>query len=34
MSRCVNCGLDEKLKIHFIVPLELGGNDIDSNKVL
>lgn len=34
MSRCVNCGLDEKLKIHYIVPLELGGNDIDSNKVL
>lgn len=29
---CVNCG-KEAFEQHHIVPLSLGGNDIDSNKV-
>ena len=29
---CVNCG-NEAIELHHIVPLALGGNDIDSNKV-
>lgn len=30
---CVNCGADRDLKAYYIVPLDNGGNDIDSNKV-
>ena len=30
---CVNCGADRDLKAYYIVPLNNGGNDIDSNKV-
>jgi len=29
---CINCG-KEAAELHHIVPLALGGNDIDSNKV-
>ena len=29
---CVNCG-KPAIELHHIVPLALGGNDIDSNKV-
>lgn len=29
---CINCG-KEASELHHIVPLALGGNDIDSNKV-
>lgn len=30
---CVNCGADRDLKAYYIVPLNNGGNDVDSNKV-
>ena len=30
---CVNCGADRDLKAYYIVPLDSGGNDVDSNKV-
>lgn len=30
---CVNCGADRDLKKYYIVPLDNGGRDIDSNKV-
>lgn len=30
---CVNCGADRDLKVYYIVPLDNGGNDVDSNKV-
>lgn len=29
---CINCG-QEAFELHHVVPLALGGNDIDSNKV-
>lgn len=29
---CINCG-KEASELHHVVPLALGGNDIDSNKV-
>lgn len=29
---CINCG-KEAAELHHVVPLALGGNDIDSNKV-
>lgn len=29
---CINCG-KEASELHHVVPLSLGGNDIDSNKV-
>ena len=29
---CINCG-QEASELHHVVPLALGGNDIDSNKV-
>ena len=29
---CINCG-KEATELHHVVPLALGGNDIDSNKV-
>ena len=32
MNRCINCG-KEASELHHVVPLALGGNDIDSNKV-
>jgi hypothetical protein len=30
--KCINCG-KEASELHHVVPLSLGGNDIDSNKV-
>ena len=30
---CINCG-STGAELHHVVPLSLGGNDIDSNKVL
>ena len=30
---CVNCGAVRDLKAYYIVPLDSGGNDVDSNKV-
>lgn len=32
MNYCVNCGKPGE-ELHHVVPLSLGGNDIDSNKV-
>ena len=32
MYYCINCG-QEASELHHVVPLALGGNDIDSNKV-
>lgn len=32
-SRCINCGSDECIEYHHIIPLFLGGNDIESNIV-
>lgn len=32
MNKCINCK-KEAMELHHIVPLSLGGNDIDSNKV-
>lgn len=32
MNKCINCG-NEAIELHHVVPLALGGNDIDSNKV-
>lgn len=31
--KCCNCGADRDLKAYYIVPLDNGGNDIESNKV-
>lgn len=31
--KCINCGATENLELHHVVPLALGGNDIESNKV-
>ena len=30
--QCINCGVSP-CELHHVVPLSLGGNDIDSNKV-
>lgn len=30
---CINCGSNENIHLHHVVPLALGGNDISSNKV-
>lgn len=30
---CVNCKADRDLKVYYVVPLDSGGNDVDSNKV-
>lgn len=32
-NKCINCGATENLELHHVVPLALGGNDIESNKV-
>lgn len=32
MNKCINCG-KEASELHHVIPLALGGNDIDSNKV-
>lgn len=32
MYKCINCG-DSPCELHHVVPLSLGGNDIDTNKV-
>lgn len=32
MNHCINCG-KEAQEQHHVIPLSLGGNDIDSNKV-
>ena len=32
MNICINCGKKAD-ELHHVVPLALGGNDIDSNKV-
>ena len=32
-SKCVNCGSTEDLEYHHVVPLAIGGNDVDSNIV-
>ena len=32
MNMCINCG-KEALELHHVVPLALGGNDIETNKV-
>ena len=29
--KCCNCGSEEDLQYHHIIPLSLGGNDINSN---
>lgn len=31
--KCINCGTTKNLELHHVVPLALGGNDIESNKV-
>ena len=30
---CINCGSNENIHLHHVVPLALGGNDVSSNKV-
>ena len=32
MYKCINCG-KSPCELHHVVPLSLGGNDIDTNKV-
>lgn len=32
-NRCLNCGDDENVEWHHVVPLEIGGNDTPSNTV-
>lgn len=32
-KQCVNCGSNEDLVYHHVIPLSIGGNDIDSNIV-
>ena len=33
MKECCNCRSTQNIKVHYIVPLVAGGNDIDSNRV-
>lgn len=32
-TRCINCGTDEMIEYHHVVPIALGGNDIIENIV-
>lgn len=32
-NRCINCGDDENIEFHHVVPLEIGGYDTPSNMV-
>ena len=32
-TKCINCGSTEDLTYHHVIPLSIGGNDIDSNIV-
>jgi 5-methylcytosine-specific restriction endonuclease McrA len=31
--KCINCGAVEDLQYHHVIPIAVGGNDIDSNMV-
>jgi hypothetical protein len=33
-GRCSSCGVTEQLKVHLVVPMELGGKEIVSNGIL
>jgi len=33
-NKCSNCGSDDRLRVHMIVPLEAGGHFVESNGVL
>lgn len=32
-TKCINCGSVDDLVYHHVIPLSIGGNDIDSNMV-
>ena len=32
-DRCINCGSPDEIEWHHVVPLEIGGNDVDTNLV-
>ena len=32
-DRCINCGSPDEVEWHHVVPLEIGGNDVDTNLV-
>lgn len=32
-DRCINCGSPDEIEWHHVVPLEVGGNDVDTNLV-